>query len=72
VAFIYLCGGQVLQVAQSRQEIENDLLRSDPDVLLKYEVGIPARGAQRPMPVAVVAGNIAAVADERLPNPRRA
>ena len=71
MAFIYLCGGQVLLVSQSREEVENDLLRSDPDVLLKYEVGLPVAGTQRPMPVAVVAGNVAAVSDERLPNPLR-
>ena len=71
MAFIYLCGGQVLRVSQSREEVENDLLRSDPDVLLKYEVGLPAAGTQRPVAVAVVAGNVAAVSDERLPNPLR-
>ena len=71
MAFIYLCGGQVLRVSQSREEVENDLLRSEPDVLLKYEVGLPAVGTHRPMPVAVVAGNVAAVTDERLPNPLR-
>jgi hypothetical protein len=71
MALIYLCGGQVLRVPQSREEIENDLQRSEPRALLKYEVGVPAGGATRPMPVAVVAGNVAAVADERLPNPLR-
>ena len=71
MAFIYLCGGQVLLVSQSREEVESDLLRSEPDVLLKYEVGLPAAGTQQPMPVSVVAGNVAAVSDERLPNPLR-
>src|SRR6202035_3330526 len=46
VAFIYLCGGQVLRVSQSREEIENDLQRAEPGVLLKYEIGLPAGGGQ--------------------------
>jgi hypothetical protein len=69
MAFIYLAGGRVLRVSQTREAIEKDLHGPRSRAVLTYEVGVPAGGAQRAMPVTVLAANIAAVSDERLPNP---
>lgn len=69
MAFIYLSGGQVLRVSQSRETIENDLERAGEQAVLRYEVDFPAGGAKMPRPVTVLAANVAVVSDEKLPNP---
>jgi hypothetical protein len=71
MAFIYLAGGQVLHVAPSREAIANDLAAGSPGKTLEYEVDFPAGGATQPAKVTVLAENIAAVSDQRLPNPLR-
>ena len=71
MAFIYLSGGQVLQVATSREAIANDLLAAGPGRTLEYEVDFPAGGATQPAKVTVLAENVAAVSDQPLPRPPR-
>jgi hypothetical protein len=69
MAFIYLSGGQVLRVSESREAVESDLEGAKGPTVLRYDIDTPADGATRPMTVGVLAINIAAVADQPLPNP---
>jgi hypothetical protein len=70
MAFVYLCGGQVLNVSASREVVEDDISVANPRVL-RYEIDFPSGGARQPGTVAVLAHNIVAVSDQPLPNPLR-
>ena len=69
MAFIYLAGGPVLRVTQTREAIEKDPHGPRSRKVLTYEAGVPADGAQPSVSITGVAANIAAVSDERLPSP---
>lgn len=56
-----------LRVSESGEAVEKDLERARGNTILRYEVIVSAVGATRPIPVTVLAANIAAVADEQLP-----
>ena len=66
MAFIYLSGGQVLQVPPSKEAVENDL-RDASDQLLRYEVDDVPQSVY----VSVVSAHVVAISDEPIPKPRR-
>ena len=65
MAFIYLSGGQVLQVPPSKEAVENDL-RDASDRLLQYE----ADDKPQSVYVSIVPAHIVAITDEPIPQPR--